>query len=429
MQGSGLCRQEPCEQETFCTKIVMRIIYDIGVRSYYLMVRLAANWNPKAKKWISGRQGWKEQLAGAFAPGDRVVWFHCASLGEFEQGRPVIEAVRAAHPGKKILLTFFSPSGYEKRKDYPGADFVGYLPRDTRSNAREFLGLVPVEQALFIKYEFWYHILKGLHDRKIPVSLVSGHFRKSQVFFRWYGGFFRRMLRFFTHIFVQTDDSARLLEKIGVRNVNVAGDTRFDRVMQIVEQATGIDAMKTFAGDSDVIIAGSTWEADEVHVKYALEAAGADCKLIIAPHETAAVNIKRLLGLFPGAELFSQLGEKGAPAARVVIVDTIGHLSSLYRYGTIAYIGGGFGKAIHNILEATAAGLPVFFGPAYRNFSEARELVAAGGAFPVNSPEVTADRVTGLLNDRQQLQKISQQVVEFTRNRTGATKTIMEQLF
>ncbi|MDF1573278.1 MAG: glycosyltransferase N-terminal domain-containing protein [Bacteroidales bacterium] len=407
----------------------MRIIYDIGVRSYYLFIRIAALWNPKAEKWISGREGWREQFSGAFGPGDRVVWFHCASLGEFEQGRPVMEAVRAAHPEKKILLTFFSPSGYEKRKDYPGADFVGYLPRDTVANATTFLRLVPVEQALFVKYEFWYHMLKGLHDRNIPVSLVSGHFRKSQVFFRWYGGFFRRMLRFFTHIFVQTDDSARLLEKIGVRNVTVAGDTRFDRVMQIAAESTGSDAIKVFAGHSDVIIAGSTWEADEVHVKSAFEAAGADCKLIIAPHEVADVNVRRLLGLFPGAVLFSQLGEKVGVTGRVVIVDTIGHLSSLYQYGTIAYIGGGFGKGIHNILEATAAGLPVFFGPAYGNFSEARELVAAGGAFPVNSPETTATRMAGLLNDRQQLQKISQQVRAFTKSRTGATQTIMEQLF
>jgi 3-deoxy-D-manno-octulosonic-acid transferase len=406
----------------------MRIIYDIGVRSYYLLIRIAALWNTKAEKWIRGRKDWKDQLSGAFAPGDRVVWFHCASLGEFEQGRPVIEAVREAHPEKKILLTFFSPSGYEKRKDYPGADLVGYLPRDTAANASAFLDLVPVEQALFIKYEFWYHFLKCLNDRNIPASLVSGHFRKSQVFFRWYGGFFRRMLRFFTHIFVQTDDSAKLLEKIGVRNVTVAGDTRFDRVMQITAQATGSAAVKAFAGDSDVIIAGSTWEADEVHVKSAFDAADKDCKLIIAPHEVAVVNVKRLLGLFPGALLFSQLGEDGEVPGRVVIVDTIGHLSSLYQYGTIAFIGGGFGKGIHNILEATAAGLPVFFGPAFGNFSEARELVAAGGAFPVNNPEETASRMSGLLHDRQQLKKISQQVVEFTRNRTGATQIIVDHL-
>jgi 3-deoxy-D-manno-octulosonic-acid transferase len=407
----------------------MRIIYDLGVRGYYLLIRIAALWNPKAEKWIRGRSGWKEQFEGAFAPGDRVVWFHCASLGEFEQGRPVMEALRTAHPGKKILLTFFSPSGYEKRKDNPGADFVGYLPRDTAANARYFLQVVPVEQALFIKYEFWYHILKQLHKRSIPVSLVSGHFRSAQVFFRWYGGFFRRMLRFFTHIFVQTEDSARLLEKIGVQNVIVAGDTRFDRVMQIAAQAACSGPMKAFAGESDVIIAGSTWEADEVHVQSAFAAAGENCKLVIAPHEVSEVNIDRLRGLFPGALLFSRLDEAKAGAGNVVIVDTIGHLSSLYQYGTIAYIGGGFGKGIHNILEATAAGLPVFFGPAYGNFSEARELVAAGGAFPVDDPMETADRMAGLLRDREHLAKISQLVSAFTRSRTGATKMIMDHLF
>lgn len=406
----------------------MRIIYDIAVMSYFLLIRIAATWNPKAEKWIRGRKHWKDQLSGVFTPGDRVTWFHCASLGEFEQGRPVIEAVRANYPEKKILLTFFSPSGYEKRKDYPGVDFVGYLPRDTGANAKTFLKLVPVEQALFVKYEFWYHMLKGLHDRKIPVSLVSGHFRKSQVFFRWYGGFFRRMLHFFTHIFVQTSGSLKLLEELGLRNVTVAGDTRFDRVMQIAGRASGSAALKTFAAGSDVIVAGSTWEADEMHVKTAFEAAGTGCKLIIAPHEVTAENVERLVKIFPGSTLFSQLHGDEPVQGRVIIVDTIGHLSSLYQYGTIAFIGGGFGKGIHNILEATAAGLPVFFGPNFRNFSEATDLVIAGGAFSVESPAETASRIQKLLGDRAQLKKISQLVLQFTRSRTGATRIIVDHL-
>lgn len=407
----------------------MRILYDIGVRSYYLLIRIASLWNSKAGKWIRGRKGWKDQLAGAFDPGDKVIWFHCASLGEFEQGRPVMEAVRSAHPEKRILLTFFSPSGYEKRKDYSGADFVMYLPRDTASNARSFLELVPVEQALFIKYEFWFHMLKGLHKRELPLGLISGHFRESQVFFKWYGGFFRRMLRFFTHIFVQTAESEKLLKDIGLQHVTVAGDTRFDRVMQIATQARGFAPIEAFAKESDVIIAGSTWEADEAHVRSAFEAAGADCKLIVAPHEVAAANVERLLGMFPGATLFSELTEETPVAGRVLIVDTIGHLSSLYQYGTIAYIGGGFGKGIHNILEATAAGLPVFFGPNFRHFSEAMDLVNAGGAFPVFSPSETANRITSLLRDRSQLKETSRLVLEFTRERTGATRIILDQLF
>ncbi len=406
----------------------MQIIYNIGLRSYYLLIRIAALWNPKAEKWIRGRRVWREQVADAFESTDRVVWFHCASLGEFEQGRPVIEAVRNAHPGKKILLTFFSPSGYEKRNNYAGADLVCYLPRDTAANATSFLELVPVEQALFIKYEFWYHFLNRLHDQKIPAYLVSGHFRKSQVFFRWYGGFFRRMLRCFTHIFVQTEASAKLLGDIGLQNVTVAGDTRFDRVMQIAAHTQGSNALQAFAAGRDVIIAGSTWEADEHCVKAAFETAGDNCKLIIAPHEVAAGNVERLMGLFPGATLFSQLDEDAGIQGHVIIVDTIGHLSSLYRYGTIAFIGGGFGKGIHNILEATATGLPVFFGPNYRNFSEAVELVAEGGAFPVHNSAETASGMNSLLRDRDRLQQISQRVQEFTRSRTGATRIIMEHL-
>ncbi len=406
----------------------MRFIYNIGVRSYYLLIRIASIWNPKAADWIRGRRVWREQVADAFESTDRVVWFHCASLGEFEQGRPVIEAVRKAHPGKKILLTFFSPSGYEKRKNYPGADLVCYLPRDTVSNAKAFLELVPVEQALFIKYEFWYHFLNRLHDQKVPTYLVSGHFRKSQVFFRWYGGFFRRMLRCFTHIFVQKEVSANLLGEIGLQNVTVAGDTRFDRVMQITAHAEGSKVLQNFAAGSDVIIAGSTWETDEQCVKAAFETAGANCKLIIAPHEVAAVNVERLMRIFPGATRFSQLDQVGEVTGRTIVVDTIGHLSSLYPYGTVAFIGGGFGKGIHNILEATAAGLPVFFGPNYRKFSEAVELVAEGGAFPVRNSNETAAGVSRLLGDRDNLQKISERVRAFTRSRTGATQIIMAYL-
>ncbi len=406
----------------------MQIIYNIGLRSYYLLIRIAALWNPKAEKWIRGRRVWREQVAGAFQSTDRVVWFHCASLGEFEQGRPVIDAAREAYPGKKILVTFFSPSGYEKRKHYPGADLVCYLPRDTAANAKAFLDLVPVEQALFIKYEFWYHFLNRLYDQKIATYLISGHFRKSQVFFRWYGGFFRQMLRCFTHIFVQTEASAKLLGEIGLQNVTVAGDTRFDRVMQITAHAQGSKVLQAFAADSDLIIAGSTWEADENCVKAAFETAGDNCNLIIAPHEVAAVNVERLMGLFPGATLFSQLDEAAVIQGRVIIVDTIGHLSSLYRHGTIAFIGGGFGKGIHNILEATAAGLPVFFGPNYRNFNEAVELVTGGGAFPVHNSAEAASGMSSLLGDRVRLQQISQRVQAFTRSRTGATRIIMDHL-
>jgi len=408
----------------------MRLLYNIGIRFYYLVVLVVSVWNSKAAKWIAGRRNWKRELARKFSEGDQVVWFHCASLGEFEQGRPVIEMVREQYPQYKILLTFFSPSGYEKRKDYAAADAVFYLPLDTRSNVKRFLDLVPVRKAIFIKYEFWYHFLHGLNNRRIPVYLASGHFKTSQPFFRWYGGWYRKFLKFFTHIFVQDQESEALLKSYGIEHASVAGDTRFDRVVAINSAGGEMEWMRRFAGEYPVVIAGSTWERDEEIIREVFEAMRGKARWVIAPHEPSEQNIQRLKSWFPEHVLFSAArGGRRRQDAEVLIVDTIGHLSSLYRYGSMAFIGGGYGRGIHNILEATAAGLPVMFGPNYQRFREAEELQNDGAAYVAEHKEDALIVIGEFLSNSELLKERSQIALNYTINRTGATKKIVDFVF
>ena len=361
----------------------MRIIYDIGIRIYWLSAWIISAWNRKAKLWIKGRRGWKEQLTGAFSPGDRVIWFHCASLGEFEQGRPILEETRNRFPDHRILLTFFSPSGYEKRKHYEKADHVMYLPLDTARNARRMVGCLSIEMVIFIKYEFWFHFLRQLNKQKVPVYLASGMFRSGQLFFKWYGGWYRKFLDRFTRIFVQLEGSKILLGRFGINHVTVAGDTRFDRVKELAETNYPHEGLENFSKNAKVIIAGSTWERDEQILEHLYRKLPSDLRWIIAPHELSASHISKLQHRFSDSVLFSQMTRNLDAQTRVVIVDTMGHLSFLYRYGTLAYIGGGFGKGIHNTLEAATYGLPVFFGPAHQKFSEALGLIEISAAFPV----------------------------------------------
>ncbi len=408
----------------------MRLLYNVGIRLYYLAVWVVSAWNSKAAKWIAGRKNWELELAGKFKEDDQVVWFHCASLGEFEQGRPIIEMVREQFPQYKILLTFFSPSGYEKRKNFAAADAVCYLPLDTRSNARKLLALVPVQKAIFIKYEFWYHFLHGLNRQGIPVYLASGHFSSSHLLFRWYAGWYRKFLKLFDHIFLQDPTSEELLRSHHIDRVSVAGDTRFDRVVAINGKGGAKDKVSRFVGNRSLIIAGSTWEKDEVIIRYAFEKVKGRCKWIIAPHEPSRQNIRRLQEFFPDHLLFSELdGAENVGPADVLIVDTIGHLSSLYRFASMAYIGGGFGKGIHNILEATAAGLPVLFGPNYYRFREAVELRNAGAAYVVEHPEDALFVIGELLNNSELLKERSQIALNYTISRTGATRKIVDFVF
>jgi 3-deoxy-D-manno-octulosonic-acid transferase len=406
----------------------MRLLYNIGIRIYWLVALIISPWNRKAKLWLEGRKHWHEKLKGVFDRDEKIIWFHCASLGEFEQGRPVIEAIRERRPDRKILLTFFSPSGYEKRKNYTGADYVMYLPLDTRQNAKKMLALLSPELVFFIKYEFWYHFLKQLKSAEVPVYLASGNFRSGQLFFRWYGGWYRKFLDFFTHIFVQNENSIALLSGIGYHHASVAGDTRFDRVFELAQTKFSHPALEKFAKGKQLIVAGSTWEKDEQLLEEAFGELSQDVRMIIAPHELSESHIRSLQKRFPGSVLFTELGDEVPEGTRVILVDTIGKLSYLYRYGSMAYIGGGFGKGIHNILEAATYGLPVIFGPEYGKFSEALELTSLGAAFPVESVAEMIFTTHQQFENPDLLKTTSETAANFVSARVGATSAILSKM-
>ncbi|MDR2936661.1 MAG: 3-deoxy-D-manno-octulosonic acid transferase, partial [Rikenellaceae bacterium] len=345
----------------------MRFFYNIGIEAMVLGIRIAMPFSRKARLWCRGRKGVFRDMASRIDPSVPTAWFHAASLGEFEQGRPVIDAFRKAYPAYKILITFFSPSGYEVRKDFAGADYVFYLPADTPRNVRQFLRIVRPRVAMFIKYEFWANYLRLLRKSDARVYIISAIFRKDSVFFKPWGSFYRRLPDCFDQIFVQDKESVGLLEKIGIRNVTVAGDTRFDRVYSIASQAREIPEIAAFAASGGkVLVAGSTWPPDE---ELLLELAHkyTDLKFIIAPHEIESERIDRFIAAARRPALrYSQLTpESDLAGAGILFIDTIGMLSSVYGYGHLAYIGGGFGAGIHNILEAATYGLPLVFGPNY----------------------------------------------------------------
>ena len=436
----------------------MWIIYDLIIHLYGDAISIAALFNPKARKWDAGRKGLFKELSSKFKvqssksavgtiddsdknllrTADRrlptVIWFHCASLGEFEQGRPVIEAFRKAHPGWKILLTFFSPSGYEIRKNYDGADYIFYLPLDTPRNAKKFIRLVRPSIVIFVKYEFWFRFLNVLYKEKIPVYVISAIFRPQQHFFKWYGGWARKQLRKVTRFFVQDEESEKLLRAKGIKQVSISGDTRFDRVAAIAENARSFPLVEKFAGNQPVFLAGSTWPADEELVLEFIETLGDKMKFIIAPHEVHNARIEALKSSVGsqrsavGVLLFSELNEINAQSARVLIVDGIGYLSHLYQYATIAYIGGGFGAGIHNILEAAAFGKPVIFGPKYEKFREAVDLIEAGGAFSINDSEQLNHRTIELLENLSFRQKSSKICSEYVSLKQGATGIILSKI-
>jgi 3-deoxy-D-manno-octulosonic-acid transferase len=406
----------------------MRLIYSAGIRIYYLGILMASIFNPKARLWIQGRKNIFRKLSETIK-NESTIWIHAASLGEFEQGRPVIEEIRKQYDQYKILLTFFSPSGYEIRKNYNGADYICYLPLDTRQNAAQFIRLIRPQMAIFVKYEFWYHYLYQLNNSHIPVYLISGIFRSGHIFFKWYGKWFRKMLMFFTHLFVQTKESLKLLQGIGINNVTLAGDTRFDRVLQIAGQAKEIAVAASFKGNHPCVIAGSTWLKDEeLLIRYINEHNG-QTKFIIAPHEVHEEHIQKILPqLKKSFVCFTRIEDADISSKQVLIIDNIGMLSSLYRYGDIAYIGGGFGKGIHNILEAAAFGLPVIFGPNYQKFNEAVELIRKGGALSFTIYQELKASLDKWLNSsfhRIQAGMISK---NFVHANAGATKSIIDKI-
>ncbi|RXQ92989.1 3-deoxy-D-manno-octulosonic acid transferase [Ancylomarina salipaludis] len=359
----------------------MILFYNLSIFFYTLLVRFASLFNPKAKQWLDGRKSILAKIEAAVKGESNLVWFHSASLGEFEQGRPVIEAFKKKHPDYKIVLTFFSPSGYEIRKNYGDVDFVFYLPVDTKRNAKAFIRLINPKMVFFIKYEFWYHYLNELRKNEVPTYIFSTIFRPKQIFFKPYGGLYRKILNAFTHFFVQNQESIDLLKGIGFENVSLAGDTRFDRVYSIAKQATVLPQLEDFAQGRPVMIAGSTWPKDEEHIIKYINASKTDYKYIIAAHEVDENHISNIVSAIEKPYVrFTNATKAEIDAAEVLVVDCIGVLSSLYRYGDISYIGGGFGRGIHNTLEAACYGMPVIFGPNYHKFKEAKDLIALGGA-------------------------------------------------
>lgn len=405
----------------------MSLIYNIGIRAYECGIAIASLWDSKARRWREGRRGLLEQMAERITRGEPIIWIHAASLGEFEQGRPIIERIKALRPDIRILLTFFSPSGYEIRKDYPGADYIFYLPSDRPENVRRFLDIVRPEAAIFIKYEFWLNYLGELRQRNIATYLVSAIFRPRSIFFRPWGGAWREALRGFRTLYVQDESSKALLEDIGLRNVVVAGDTRFDRVREIARQAKRIPIVERFRSTDDLFVAGSTWGEDE-RLLIDLANSNPTTRFIIAPHEMDDRRIERIIASIRGGCVrYTQVApESDIRSAQVMILDTIGLLSSLYGYARWAYIGGGFGRGIHNTLEAATFGLPLAFGPNYQKFREAREMVARGIATPVRSSCELEAWFTRLNNDGALHSKLADAARQYTSSNCGATELVTE---
>jgi 3-deoxy-D-manno-octulosonic-acid transferase len=407
----------------------MSMLYSTAIHLLYMLVLGASPFNKKAWLWISGRRNWRTKLMQWQHSGSPTLWFHAASLGEFEQGLPLIEELRNQIPGCSVVLTFYSPSGYEIRKNYEKADQVFYLPLDTRYNARAFLNLVKPDAAFFIKYEFWYFYLKQLQCEGIPTFLVSGMFMKKQIFFRWYGSWFRKKLACFTHFFLQDAVSSDLLNSIGLHNVTTTGDTRCDRVTATAATAKNIEIAGVFSSNGICIVAGSTWPADEESLTRFINESGTHIKYIIAPHEIDDPHIKRLSAQIRKSQiLYSVSNVNNVADKQVLIIDNIGMLASLYSYGQLAYIGGGFGKGIHNILEAAVFGIPVIFGPNYSKFHEAGEMIESGGAFTVNSFGELKETLNHLINNTADRLHSSMQAREYVKINTGATKIVTQQV-
>ena len=398
----------------------MLLLYTIGIKIYSAIIWILSFFNEKAALFIFGRKQIFNQIAKKIDPNNENIWFHFASLGEFEQGRPVLEKFKELHPKKKIVITFFSPSGYEIRKNYALADGIFYLPIDSRKNAQHFIELVNPEMAIFTKYEFWYYYFKELDKKSIPLFIVSGIFRKDQIFFKGYGGFYRGILKCVTYFFVQNQESSFLLKSIGMNNVTISGDTRFDRVFENAKNPKRISEIELFCSDSPILVCGSTWPDDE-NLLAALPTEYPNWKFIIAPHEIHESHILGIESIFQKTTRFSEFKNTGKSDSAVLIIDNIGMLSSLYQYGKVAYIGGGFGAGIHNTLEAAAFGLPVIFGPKFNKFQEAKDLIKIGAAKSVSNASELINAFEHFKNNAQS----SSAAKKYVEDNKGATASIL----
>lgn len=428
------------------TKLIpaLNLLYNIGIAGYGAAIAVASAFNNKARLFREGRKGLLGRMAAKVDHSSPIIWFHCSSVGEFEQARPLIEWYRENRKEYRILLTFFSPSGYEMRKNYPLADWVFYMPLDTVSNARRFLDIVKPCKAVFIKYEFWYNFISELHARNIETYIVSAIFREEQVFFKPYGGLFRSMLKSFTSLFVQDLRSKELLESIGIsENVIVCGDTRFDRVNQITASSREFPLIERFSRNSFTVLAGSTWGPDE-EILAATIKNFSKVKLVIAPHEIHKEHIEKICALFKGYKVlkfsdfdkeykegydgkYEELArfEQQLEESNVLIIDCLGILSSIYRYGKFAYIGGGFGVGIHNILEAATYGIPVVFGPKYHKFKEAKDLISRGGATSIRGQEEFYALLDKFVKSPATRQERGKACLGYVKENLGATEKII----
>lgn len=403
-------------------------IYSFFIQLYVFLIRVVALWNQKAALWVNGRKGWQIRLKKAMSEsGDKkVIWIHCASLGEFEQGRPLMESLKKDFPSSFIILTFFSPSGYEIRKNYAIADWVMYLPADTRRNAETFLELTKPDLAIFVKYEYWFNLILGLKKRNIPTLMVSGIFFKNQIFFKWYGKWGQQFLNVFKMIFVQNKASADLLKKIGMNHVVIAGDTRFDRVLSIAHEFTHIELIRKFCEGRFTYVLGSTWEEDEALWQEWIASHQTDI-FIIAPHEIDEEHIHGIEQRWAGCIRFSQLKDVHIfQSKHILIIDNIGMLSSIYQYANISYVGGGFGNGIHNTLEAAVYGKPVLFGPEHEIFTEALGLIEAKSGFVIHDPKELEACLNDLTKNEEKLKQSSAAAAHFVKTHAGATDKILK---
>ncbi len=407
-------------------------LYNTAIFCYGCIIRVARYGNQKADRWVQGRQNWRQHIEASSLGQQQPIWIHAASLGEFEQARPLINAIRSTDASAPIVVTFFSPSGFDQVRKKGIADHVFYLPLDTPKNASDFVELLNPRIALFVKYEFWYHFYRSLAKKSIPLFLISAIFREGQPFFRPYGHLFRELLFFTEHIFVQDQQSQKLLADIGYERTSIAGDTRFDRVVEIAENRKELPLVEQFLNNHYTLVAGSTWPGDEkVLASFYHNNHDNGLNFIIAPHEVDQKHIEQLTTLFGETTITytSLLRSEQVPEnCDVLIIDNIGMLASLYQYGNFAYVGGGFDAGIHNILEAAVYGMPVFFGPNHQKFNEASELLTEGGAFEVKNSQAFSTKLSWLLEHDTERKQASRAAYEYVHSKTGGTSIIMEHL-
>ncbi len=413
--------------------MLFRILYQLAISCYHAAIRIAAIWSPKAKLWVRGRTNQWQRITDALQPDEQRVWFHCASLGEFEQGRPVIEALRQLRPDLRMVLTFYSPSGYEIRKDYPHADYVFYLPADSPQAARRWLDVIQPKFVIFVKYEFWYFYLTELQKRQVSTFLISAVFRADQWFFGSFGAGPRKMLGAFTQLFVQDENSAKLLALHGFDNVTIAGDTRVDRVADMVKHAPENVIVSRFSAGNKTVICGSTWPPDELLLSQMITKPWAkELKWVFAPHDIQERHLVELVNKLSSHVATSEIVSYShidtttdLSAVRVLVIDNIGLLSGLYRYGWVAYIGGGFGTGIHNTLEPAAWGLPIVFGPKFNKFEEAKAMLASGAAATINDVQSLEIQFQDWLNPTAH-QKATLAAQKYISEQCGSTDIIMK---